>query len=282
MKLDNGIISVEISNHGAEVKSVIKNGREYMWCADGAYWARTSPVLFPIVGSLKDKKYRVGDMEYTMNQHGFARDRDFELVESDGISATYMLKSDEETHLIYPFEFTLIIKYTLTGSSLKVQWTVKNDGDRMMSFAIGAHPGFNLKDGENYFKFDNEGEISYNLIDETGLYDANRIGTLKTQDGYVKVVNKMFDNDALIIENRQVKEVSLCDSDKKPYVTVKFTSPLMGIWTPPKKNAPFMCIEPWYGRCDRNDFTGDISERDHENNINPGEIFEAEYEIEFA
>lgn len=281
MKLDNGIISVEISNHGAEVKSVIKNGREYMWCADGAYWARTSPVLFPIVGSLKDKKYRVGDMEYTMNQHGFARDRDFELVESDGISATYMLKSDEETHLIYPFEFTLIIKYTLTGSSLKVQWTVKNDGDRMMSFAIGAHPGFNLKDGENYFKFDNEGEISYNLIDETGLYDANRIGTLKTQDGYVKVVNEMFDNDALIIENRQVKEVSLCDSDKKPYVTVKFTSPLMGIWTPPKKNAPFMCIEPWYGRCDRNDFTGDISERDHENNINPGEVFEAEYEIEF-
>ena len=253
-----------------------------MWCADGAYWARTSPVLFPIVGSLKDKKYRVGDMEYTMNQHGFARDRDFELVESDGISATYMLKSDEETHLIYPFEFTLIIKYTLTGSSLKVQWTVKNDGDRMMSFAIGAHPGFNLKDGENYFNFDNEGEISYNLIDETGLYDANRIGTLKTQDGYVKVVNEMFDNDALIIENRQVKEVSLCNSDKKPYVTVKFTSPLMGIWTPPKKNAPFMCIEPWYGRCDRNDFTGDISERDHENNINPGEVFETEYEIEFA
>lgn len=282
MKLDNGIIAVDISDHGAEVKSVVKNGREYMWCGDGAYWARTAPVLFPIVGSLKNKKYRVGADEYTMNQHGFARDRDFELMESDKTSATYMLKSDAETLAVYPYEFILIIKYTLTASSIKVQWTVKNDGDKTMSFAIGAHPGFNLMEGENFLRFDNRGEISYNLIDETGLYAADRVGVLKTQDGYVKVVNEMFDNDALIIENRQAREVSLCDSEKKPYVTVKFTSPLFGIWTPPKKNAPFICIEPWYGRCDRNDFEGDVSERDYENNIEQGESFEAQYEIEFV
>ena len=217
-----------------------------------------------------------------MNQHGFARDRDFELVESDECSATYILKSDEDTLLIYPFEFTLTIKYTIIGSTIRVNWIVKNQGDKTMSFAIGAHPGFNLMKGENYFKFDNAGKISYNLIDETGLYDASRVGCLETDEGYVKIEHEMFDNDALIIENRQAKEVSLCDGEKKPYVTVKFSSPLFGIWTPPKKNAPFMCIEPWYGRCDRNDFAGDISERDYENNIQAGESFEAEYEIELA
>jgi len=282
MKLDNGIISVEISDHGAELKSAVKNGREYMWCGDGAYWARTSPVLFPIVGSLKDKKYRVGDKEYGMNQHGFARDRDFELVESNECSATYILKSDEDTLLIYPFEFTLTIKYTIIGSTIRVNWIVKNQGDKTMSFAIGAHPGFNLKKGENYFKFDNTGKISYNLIDETGLYDASRVGYIETDEGYVKIEHEMFDNDALIIENRQAKEVSLCDGEKKPYVTVKFSSPLFGIWTPPKKNAPFMCIEPWYGRCDRNDFCGEISERDYNISIKSGEEFNAQYEIELS
>jgi len=278
MKLDNGIISIEVVEHGAELKSAMKNGIEYMWCGDSKYWGRTSPVLFPFVGALKDKKYIVDDKQYPMGQHGFARDCDFELSENTENSVTYILKSSEETISKYPFEFALIIKYTLIDSTIKVEWKVKNESDSIISFSIGAHPAFNLKEGENYFRFDNKNDITYNLIDENGLYIESDRHVLKN-DGYVKIENTMFDKDALIIENNQANEVSLCDSEKNPYVTVRFTAPLFGLWSPAKRNAPFVCIEPWYGRCDRNDFKGEVSGKDYIINIDAGDIFEAGYEI---
>lgn len=279
MKLDNGIISIQIVSRGAELKSAVKNGFEYMWCADEKYWARTSPVLFPVVGSLKDKSYKLDGKVYPMSQHGFARDCDFKLIESTKTSASYLLESNDETLEKYPFHFNLVIKYVLTGSKIKVEWTVENKNDKLMSFSIGAHPAFNLKSGENYFKFDTDNDISYNLIDETGLYDKDRVHTLKNS-GYVKITNEMFDNDALIIENNQAKSVFICDSDKKPYLNVKFDTQLFGLWSPAKKNAPFVCIEPWYGRCDRNDFVGELSEREYIINLNAYETFNASYEIE--
>ena len=279
MKLDNGIISVTIANHGAELKSAVKGDVEYMWCADEKYWARTSPILFPFVGSLKDKAYRLDGKVYPMSQHGFARDNEFELVDNDDTSATYILNENEETLAKYPFNFALIIKYTLIGSTIRIEWIVENKNDRMMSFSIGAHPAFNLKEGDNYFKFDNVNDIVYNLIDQSGLYDKNRVHTLKN-DGYVKITDDMFDNDALIIENNQAKEVTLCDKNKSPYIKVKFDAELFGLWSPAKKNAPFVCIEPWYGRCDRNDFNGELSQRDYIINLNTREKFNASYEIE--
>lgn len=279
MKLDNGIISVEIANHGAELKSAVKSGFEYMWCADEKYWARTSPVLFPFVGSLKDKCYRLNGKVYPMNQHGFARDNEFKLIQSTSNSALYIFEANKETQVKYPFDFNLFIKYTLCDSKIKVEWTVENKNDKIMSFSIGAHPAFNLKEGENYFKFDTDNDILCNLIDENGLLDKNKVHTLKN-DGYVKITPEMFDDDALIVENNQAKEVAICDSNKKPYLKVKFDAPLFGLWSPAKKNAPFVCIEPWYGRCDANDFDGELSEREYIINLNPYEKFNVFYEIE--
>lgn len=279
MKLDNGIISVEIANHGAELKSAVKAGFEYMWCADEKYWARTAPVLFPIVGSLKDKSYKLDGQVYQMNQHGFARDNEFELVEYTDTSATFIFSETEETLIKYPFKFNLVIKYTLVENKIIVDWTVENKNDRTMSFSIGAHPAFNLKEGDNYFKFDTDKDIDYHLIDETGLYDKNRVFTLKN-DGYVKITHEMFDYDALIIEDSQAKEVAMCDKNKVPYIKVKFDAKIFGLWAPVKKNAPFVCIEPWYGRCDRNDFDGYFSEKDHIINLDAHGKFNASYEIE--
>ncbi len=279
MKLDNSIISIEIANHGAELKSAVKDGFEYMWCADEKYWARTSPVLFPIVGSLKDKSYKLDGKVYQMNQHGFARDYEFKLIDYDNTSATYIFKDNEETLTKYPFKFNLTIKYTLINNKIKIDWTVKNKDDRIMSFSIGAHPAFNLKEGDNYFKFDTDNDIVYNLIDEKGLYDKNSVHTLKN-DGYVKITDDMFDNDALIIENSQAKEVTICDKRKSAYVKVKFDTELFGLWSPAKKRAPFVCIEPWYGRCDCNDFDGEFSKKDYIINLKSHEKFNASYEIE--
>ena len=279
MKLDNSIISIEISNHGAELKSAVKNGFEYMWCADEKYWARTSPVLFPIVGSLKDNLYKLDGKVYQMNQHGFARDNEFELIKHDNTSATYLFKDNEETLKKYPFKFELIIKYTLINNIIKIKWTVKNKNDKVMNFSIGAHPAFNLKEGDNFFKFDTNNNIVYNLLDENGLLDKNSVHTLEN-DGYVKITDNLFDNDALIIENSQAKEVTICDKNKSAYLKVVFDTELFGLWSPAKKKAPFVCIEPWYGRCDRNDFDGELTKKDYIINLNPGEEFNASYEIE--
>ncbi|MBE6623873.1 MAG: aldose 1-epimerase family protein [Ruminococcaceae bacterium] len=281
MKLSNGIISIEIANHGAELKSAVKDGFEYMWCADEKYWARTSPVLFPIVGSLNNKLCKIGGKVYEMSQHGFARDNGFELVDSSEASATYEFCANEETLKKYPFDFSLKIKYTLIENKIKVEWYVENKDNKAMCFQIGAHPAFNLKDGDNFFKFDTDSDITYNLINGSGLYDKNSVHTLKN-DGYVKITNDMFDNDALIIENCQAKEVCICTADRKPYVKVKFDAPLFGLWSPAKKNAPFVCIEPWWGRCDSIGFDGEFEEREYVNFVEPNETFAVGYEIEFV
>ncbi len=278
MKLENGIISAEIADHGAELKSAVKDGYEYMWCADEKYWARTSPILFPFVGALKNKAYKVGGKSYAMNQHGFARDYDFELIEQDKHSAVYMLRANEETLKKYPFDFALTIKYTLIDNRIKIDWSVENKNDRIMSFSIGAHPAFNLKEGGCFFQFDTEKDLEYHLINEAGLYES-RSYVLKN-DGYVEITEHMFDNDALIIEHNQAKEVAICDQNKVPYLKVRFNAELFGLWSPAKKNAPFVCIEPWYGRCDRSDFEGELSEKDYIINLNPRETFNASYEIE--
>lgn len=281
MEINNGTIKIAIAEHGAELKSVIKNGREYMWCGDAKYWNRTSPVLFPFVGSMNGKKFTLDGKEYPMGQHGFARDCEFELSAADDNSAEYVLKSSPDTLEKYPFEFELRIKYTITGSTVRIDWTVINTGSKAMSFSIGAHPAFNLMAGQNYFRFDNKNDIVYRLVNENGLLIPDKEYTLETNDGYTTADVSMFDRDALVIEDNQAKEVSLCGPDKQPYVTVKFAAPLFGLWSPAGKNAPFICIEPWYGRADKADFTGDLFEREYATKLQADKSFNASYEIDF-
>lgn len=278
MTLDNGIIKISVNYHGAELKSLIKNNREYMWCGNPEYWGRTSPVLFPFVGSLRDKKYYTEGKEYSMGQHGFARDMDFKLVEKTDNSLSYELKSGIDTLEKYPYNFVLTITYKLTGSELEVIWDVINTDTKPMPFSIGAHPAFNLKSGTNYFKFDTKKDITYQLLTSEGLLDKSK-NYILANNGYSVIKKDMFDNDALIIENNQSNKVSLCDENKNPYIMVKFTSPLFGLWSPAGKNAPFVCIEPWYGRCDSSNFVGDLNDREYTNILNPQCSFHASYTI---
>ena len=285
MKLNNGIIEIEAAEHGAELKSVKKNGREYLWCADPKYWGRTSPVLFPFVGSVRDGKYSLGDKEYPMGQHGFARDMDFALESKSDCTATFKLVSSAQTREKYPYDFELKITYELNGSSVKVIWEVKNESETEMHFSIGAHPAFMCPIGEGKqsdykLKFDTENDISYFLL-EKGLVDKSKTYTLPLKEHYADITPDMFDKDALIVEGRQAKEISLCYPDGREYVRVKTTAPLFGLWSPAGKGAPFICIEPWYGRCDALDFAGDLSEREYSNTLKPQETFKAEYEMEF-
>ena len=285
--LENMNIKVTINQKGAEVSRVLskEKGTEYMWNADSTYWNRTAPVLFPIVGSLKDKKFTAEGKEYSMSQHGFARDMDFKFVKQNNKSITFRLDSNKFTKELYPYDFSLEVSYKLDGYKLTCIWKVINTGDKEMHFQIGAHPAFmcpvdkKSKQSEYFIAFDTDKPLKYSLLKD-GLVSTDG-GELVTEDGVVAIDEHMFDNDALIFEGQGVKRVELCKPNKMVYVPVTFDAPLFGIWSPAGKNAPFVCIEPWYGRADKTDFSGTIADRDYDNALPAGESFEAEYTIEY-
>lgn len=279
-------MTISVSLHGAELSSIQCNGKEYLWQADPAYWKRHSPVLFPIVGSVWENTFRVNGKEYTMTQHGFARDMDFELVSEAENELRYRLTDSEETRRNYPFPFCLEIGYRVEGKRIEVIWEVNNPGTEQLHFQIGAHPAFYFPDydekttARGYFGFDRSEGLNHILIAEKGCADAGTIYPLPLTDGLLPLDTHTFDRDALILENSQVGEVTLYNMEKKPCLSLYFDAPLVGLWSPPGKNAPFVCIEPWYGRCDRVHYTGEYQERDWMQHLQPGDTFRGGYVIE--
>lgn len=230
-----------------------------------------------------------------MTQHGFARDMEFEPVKIEDDKLTMCLKADASTLEAYPFFFKLECTYRLDGSSIAASWRVSDTQDEAMYFSIGAHPAFVLDGHESLtgcrigFAMDRYGVeavnpdmkaegISYRLLNAEGLLEDKEY-KLDIEDG-VMVTEGFFDRDAYIIENNQCHEVYLeCDGER--FVTVKFDAPVFGLWSPVGKNVPFICIEPWYGRADRADYSGTLEEREWGNRIAPGEVFERGYTIVF-
>ena len=284
--LENDVLKAEINLFGAELASLVKKetGDEYMWNADEKFWKRHSPVLFPIVGSLKNKEFLYDGKAYPMGQHGFARDMEFSLVSNDGTEAWFSLSSDETTIEKYPFAFTLEIGYRLDGNTLKVMWHVINEDDKTMYFSIGGHPAFMCplsgkgEQTDYSIYFDTEKDLTYGSLSGNGLIEK-KDNVLAANGGKLKIDAHLFDEDALVIEGGQAHEVSLVNPEGNPYLTVCFDAPLFGLWSPAKKNAPFVCIEPWYGRCDDEGFAGTLEEREYGNQLAPGEDFEVSYEV---
>lgn len=289
--LSNGTLSVEVSGHGAELCSIRKNGIEYLWQADPEYWKRHSPVLFPIVGSLWNGVYRYGGEEYAMSQHGFARDMDFSLTGKSANDVWYRLEADEATLKKFPFRFVLEIGYRLEDNKIHVLWRVHNADSKTMYYQIGAHPAFYYPDFspsaefKGYFSFGKTGasvcnDLEYILIKEKGCADPAAVYRRRLEEGKLPIDTHIFDKDALILENGTVNRVTLHAPSGKPWLSLTFDAPEVGLWSPPFRNAPFVCIEPWYGRCDRADFTGEISERDWIQSLEAGETSEKSYTIE--
>lgn len=284
--IQNEWLRCEIDSHGAEIKSLLRksNGSEIMWGADPAYWNRTAPVLFPFVGAVKDKKYRHEGKEYNMGQHGFARDMEFMLDSQKEEKIWFSLTDSVETMEKYPFHFRLRIGYRLDRESVRVMWQVENTNDKEMWFSIGAHPGFCVPrlEGNSFWLYDQIGQplsqITNRVFGQGGCV-TDRTQELYLTDGELKITEALFANDALVLENGQVGRVELRDENNAQIVALEFTAPLVGLWSPPHKNAPFVCIEPWYGRCDSESFDGELCEREYEESLGVGECFRGEYVI---
>ncbi|MBE5961883.1 MAG: aldose 1-epimerase family protein [Lachnospiraceae bacterium] len=292
--IQNEFLQVTVSGHGAEMTSIYnrKNEKEYLWNGDSTYWGRHSPVLFPIVGSLKDKKYTFQKKEYTMGQHGFARDQEFILSHQTESELFFTLTENEETLKMYPFHFLLTVGYRLSGKQIEVIWNVENKDTKTMYFQIGAHPAFicpideEAEQTDCFLAFDNLSCLAVHKLDTScGLMLPDVIHMPLQNEpghetGYLPITEDLFDEDALILEDSQTRKVSLCSYDMRPYVSVEFGTPLFGIWSPAKKHAPFICIEPWYGRCDAKDFNGTIKDRAYMNVLQAKQAFHASYTIE--
>lgn len=288
--LKNDVLTVEVSEHGAELHSIRKGATEYLWQADPKFWARHSPVLFPIVGSVWDKLYRVDGKVYELGQHGFARDMDFVKVEGNDTEVFYRLESNDETLKKYPWPFRLEIGYKLHGNSIDVIWRVYNPGTEGMYFQIGAHPAFYYPDYDpeteerGYFSFDRSEGLECIRLKEKGCVDAVTKYPLEIpENGLLPLRKDTFDViDTIMLQDSQIGRVTLHRNDGTPWLSLKFTAPVVGLWSPPTKNAPFICIEPWYGRCDRAGYTGDYRQKDWVNRLEPGKEFEGIYTIEIA
>lgn len=287
--LSNETLRVEVSAHGAELQSIRKGDVEYLWQGDSRYWGRRSPVLFPIVGSVWEARYRVDGTEYQLGQHGFARDMDFTLVCATDTEVRYRLESSDETLAKYPYPFVLEIAYRLHGASIDVIWEVKNPSDKDMYFQIGAHPAFfypdydSEKPGRGFFTFDRTEGIECIRIKEKGCVDAVTKWPLEMPEGVLKLEKDTFDAiDTIMVQDSQLKRVNMFKEDGTAWLSLSFDAPVVGIWSPPGKVAPFICIEPWYGRCDRVGYEGEYKDKDWMNCLAPGEGFKSVYTIEIA
>ena len=282
MKLSNGIITVEVAPHGAELVSLVKGRREYMWCGDAQYWNRHAPILFPAVGKPFNNEIHIDGQAFTMKQHGFARDCEFEET-GEGV-----LRMKDVRPSNYPYRFALEAAYKLEGNRVDITWTVENLDKRDLYAQFGAHPAFQLPDYNpedavhGYVRyFEHEGRPVRPVV-VSDLEDGCRVPRPEPVHlpAEMPVTNESFAHDAWIIEEMQVTATELCDKQGKPFLRVDCPqAEAYGIWAPYKPGCPFVCLEPWCGLCDKKGYTGDISGRTYIHRVAPGEKYSFTYSI---
>ena len=285
VELKNEQISVVIAEKGAELQSIKDaNGKEYLWQADPAFWPRHSPILFPIVCSVNDDTYTVDGQAYHLPRHGFARDTDFKLIAQSERKVTFALESSEATKQVYPYDFTLSISYVLDDNKIGVIWHVHNTDTREIHFQIGGHPAFNIPDmkvGESQYgriRLDNQEPLDGLKSYIDGSHEMIET-PVETEDGIIEFSDNTWRNDSVKIHKSQVHRAELLNKAGEPVVTVDFRTPVIAFWSPYQKQAPFVCIEPWYGLGDPRGFQGEFKDKPLMNHLQPGASFMSKYEI---
>jgi galactose mutarotase-like enzyme len=277
--LSNSNLSATINHLGAELSSLQNNhNKEYIWEGNPDFWGKHSPILFPIVGTLKDNSYTYNGEKFTLSRHGFAREMEFELIDKKEHSATFKIQHSESTLKVYPFEFELQLIYTLQENSLHLDYKVVNIGKSQMPFSIGGHPAFALPGNfEAYaIAFDKEESLEYSLLEDDLI--SNKTKKLKVQNKQIPLTYSLFENDALIFKSLKSKSVTLLEN-QNPVLKLRFDDfPSLGIWT--KINAPFLCIEPWLGYSDTKDNSGNILEKEGIQLLQANNTFTSRFSIE--
>lgn len=277
-------LSLFVSTKGAELVSIKNNsGEEYLWQGHPDVWPRRAPILFPIVGKLKDNLYFFDDKEYRLGQHGFARDKEFRLIKQNENELVFELTEDEESLKIYPFQFKLQISYSVKASVIITSYRVFNPSSKECYFSIGAHPGFQLKRNEDYYlKFE---ETNFILTTLSAGLICNTTNKFKIQETGLAINRELFLKDALVFENNQIQQASLFSLQRGLVVKLNCEGwPFFGIWskTTESVNPQFVCLEPWYGVADHELHNGQLKNKKGTVCLRSGGTFNAAFSLSFA
>ncbi len=285
--IQNDYLRASVKQSGAEFSSLqsLQTGREYLWQADPKFWGRHSSILFPVIGALAHQQYQYEGQTYTLNRHGFARNAHFELASQSSDSLVFTLNANEETKAVYPFDFQLKARYLLSGAELSIHYFVHNLDQKNIYFSLGAHPAFNcpLKAGEkrsDYSLVFEQTEVAYTQkLDKNGLRNG-QTALVMDQTNVLPIRDDLFDDDALILSDLTSSKVALVNGDQEKVLTFDFSGfSYLGIWAP-NSEAPFVCIEPWYGVADPVDPTGSIADKEGILVLESGATFECVHRIE--
>lgn len=286
LNIENNVLSVNIKSKGAELDSIFhkQHQLEYLWNGDPAVWGKKSPILFPIVGTLKNDTYTYEDKLYHLSRHGFARESEFELVNQSASSLSLSLKSNASTLENYPFAFELVVTYSLDQHYLGVTYTVKNEDEKTMLFSVGGHPAFKvpLVAGlayEDYFlEFGTKETAGRWPISPEGLIDEPPVNVLD-HENQLFLTKELFSKDALVFKNLLSDRVSLKTAKNQHGLTFYYPCfPFLGIWA--AKNADFVCIEPWCGIADSVHSNQQLTDKEGIEALEPGERFERQWKVE--
>ena len=283
------MLKIQTKKSGAELTSIQYDGKEMLFQGTqvldsngNIYWKRQAPILFPIVGQLKNSQTQIEDKIYEMSQHGFARDMEFEEISKTENEHHYMLKYNEGTLKKYPYKFELHVIYEIIGDTLTVTYKVKNIDDKTIYFGLGGHPAFNCdySNGEYEIVFsENEDKIEFIKL-KNGLIDTEKAQNI-LQDNKICLKKDTFDNDAVIMKNLKSNKVILQNHEtNQKILEFDFTGfPYLALWS--KKGAPFVCIEPWQNTADRIDSTQIYKDKENIIELLKNKEFECKYSIKF-
>jgi galactose mutarotase-like enzyme len=283
--IENDYLSVSIESTGAELKSLYnkKAGLEYMWDGNPSFWPKTSPVLFPIVGTLKNDEFYFADKSYRLGRHGFAREMDFTVTAQSSSSITFNLTANEATLQKFPFPFRFDIVYSITKDQLRVTYKVENSGDNPMYFSVGGHPAFKvpLIPGSDY----TDHYLEFNKTENAGRWPISKEGLIETVPApflnntrLMPLTKELFYADAVVFKQLQSTSVSLLSHHSPHGLQFDFTGfPYLGIWA--AKNADFVCIEPWCGIADPVTSNQQLRDKEGINTLLANEVFERSWGV---
>ncbi len=277
-KISSGGFTAAVNTRGAELTSFSDGKSEYIWTGDPAFWSGHNPNLFPVIGRMKNGEVAFDGVKHEMSKHGFARGAEFCLTEISADSVSLSQGANEETKKAFPFDFVLTITHKVFPGGFSTKYSVKNTDEKPLVFTVGGHTGINLPalgarsvDGCALI-FDSEENATVWYGDENLFVrdDFVRTDVLRGTDR-IDLNYPLFDGDALIIGNMRSHSVRLAAPSGRA-VEMDFSGfPVLGVWTPPGKKAPFICLEPWHGLPAMTFESGEFSEKPYVITAAPGE-----------
>jgi galactose mutarotase-like enzyme len=285
ISIENEYLKVTFRTKGAEMTSIFnkETQTEHLWQADPAVWPWFAPNLFPIVGGLNNNELHVNGQSYHMSRHGFTRESEFGLVDTQETHAKFSLPFSESTLAVYPYRFEFQVLYDLFDRELRINYKVVNRDEKTIYFSMGAHPAFRVpffpdEQYEDYYlKFETSEPLITHLLSDKGLI-SGETEAVATEDQKLWLTKQLFDRDALVFKNITSKKVSIHSKNHEHSLSVGFENfKDLGIWAKP--GAPFVCIEPWLGFSDAEGQVTDIQQKAGIESVGHGHVYEATFTI---